>query len=168
MNAKSSQTKLSHVKFFVMRARQILDRFNARRHALPLHVWVSEIWVFFGAGRKAFSPLQLKYLKVSARRCSGSWQCCWNETAGAYWFVPGTCGAAERGYEAPAHSLRVMAFPRCNTHTVIFLLSEPLANSLRIMAFPRSSAGTVNQAHTGRKQVRFGTDGHGERRGIWR
>ena len=101
-------------------------------------------------------------------RCSGSWQCCWNETAGAYWFVPGTCGAAERGYEAPAHSLRVMAFPRCNTHTVIFLLSEPLANSLRIMAFPRSSAGTVNQAHTGRKQVRFGTDGHGERRGIWR
>ena len=40
----------------------------------------------------------------------------------------------------------------------------------RIRRIPSSggSAGTVNQAHTGRKQVRFGTDGHGERRGIWR
>jgi len=38
----------------------------------------------------------------------------------------------------------------------------------RIQRIPSSggSAGTINQAHTGHKQVRFGTDGHGERRGI--
>ena len=63
---------------------------------------------------------------------------------------------------------RRMGRPATRTWSTDFLLSEPLANSLQIMAFPRSSAGTVNQAHTGRKQVRFGTDGHGERRGIWR
>jgi hypothetical protein len=81
LNAISNQTKLSHVNFFVLRARQILDRFHARRHALHF-IFCNRDLVIFGRGRRPSLPLQLIGLLIDR-------QCCWNETAGAYWCAPG-------------------------------------------------------------------------------